>query len=121
MAKIQVNGASSGNDPDIQSQIIAALLQNGGVKRIQDTLKQRLDEENWSQDLRNYLINLFRSGEASTYDEAWNKVMQQMRAGGSTANGANGSTINLSIPQSAKDGGVEAVKKELTGVCVLDK
>ncbi|KAK6396138.1 hypothetical protein LTR65_010248 [Meristemomyces frigidus] len=123
--KIQVNGSSSGGDPSVQSQITMALLQNGGVKRIQDTLKQRLDDENWSENLRKYLIALFRSGEVNTYDEAWNKVMQQIRNGaqGGTVNGVNGGTAapDLSIPQSAKSGGVEAVKRELAEICMMDK
>ena len=73
--KIQVNGTTSGYSPDVQSQITTALLQNGGVKRIQETLQQRLDEEGWTQNLRDYVIRLFRSGEATTYDDAYNKVM----------------------------------------------
>lgn len=123
--KIQVNGSSSGTEPSVQSQITTALLQNGGVKRIQDTLKQRLDEENWSENLRKYLVQLFRSGEANTYDEAWNKVMQQIRAGSveGLTNGMNGVSTapDLSIPQSAKTSGVEAVKRELAEICVMEK
>ncbi|KAK5136861.1 hypothetical protein LTR08_001783 [Meristemomyces frigidus] len=120
-SKVQVNGGSCGSDISVQSQITAALLQNGGVKRIQDTLKQRLDEEGWSQNMREYVVQLFRSGEATTYDDAWTKVMHQIRAGNGAANGANGASApNLSIPQSAKDDGVEAVKKELIEVCEMD-
>merc|ERR1712130_823072 len=85
--KVQVNGASSGVEPALQSQITTALLQNGGVKRIQDTLKQRLDEEGWSENLRNHVTAMFRSGEAITYDDAMAKV----------------------------------VRKELMGICELDK
>ncbi|KAK5110975.1 hypothetical protein LTR85_000685 [Meristemomyces frigidus] len=122
--KVQVNGSSSGTDPSVQSQITAALLQNGGVKRIQDTMKQRLDEEGWSENLRNYLIQLFRSGEANTYEEAWNKVMLQTRGeGAGVTNGVNGdaAAVDLRIPQSAKTGGVEVVKKELAKICVMDR
>jgi len=119
--KVQVNGASSGSDPSIQSQITAALLQNGGVKRIQDTLRQRLDEDNWSQNLHEYCVRLFRSGEATTYDEALSKVMQQIRAGG-MSNGTNGAGApDLRISQAAKEGGVEVVKRELMDICVMEK
>ncbi|KAI6790662.1 hypothetical protein KC360_g7736 [Hortaea werneckii] len=118
--KVQVNGASSGVEPALQSQITTALLQNGGVKRIQDTLKQRLDEEGWSENLRNHVTAMFRSGEATTYDDAMAKVLQQIRAG--QDDGSNGAHASgLAIPQSAKDGGVEVVRKELMGICELDK
>ncbi|TKA32935.1 hypothetical protein B0A50_01161 [Salinomyces thailandicus] len=120
--KIQVNGTSSGHEPTLQSQISTALLQNGGVKRIQETLKQRLDEEGWSENLRKYVIELFRSGEAITYDDAWTKVMQQIRAGQNEkmGNGVNGTqTLSLSIPASAKEGGVEVVRKELMEICEM--
>ncbi|KAI6835609.1 hypothetical protein KC340_g6923 [Hortaea werneckii] len=118
--KVQVNGASSGVEPALQSQITTALLQNGGVKRIQDTLKQRLDEEGWSENLRNHVTAMFRSGEAITYDDAMAKVLQQIRAGQEEgSNGAHASS--LAIPQSAKDGGVEVVRKELMGICEMDK
>ncbi|KAK0266598.1 hypothetical protein LTR91_007465 [Friedmanniomyces endolithicus] len=108
---VQVNGTTSGHDPNVQSQISTALLQNGGVKRIQQTLQQRLDEEGWSQNLREYIVRLFRSGEATTYDDALGKVMQHIR-------GSAGEP-DLQIPQSAKQGGADAVRRELEKVCVM--
>lgn len=123
-SKVQVNGNSSGVEPNIQSQITTALLQNGGVKRIQDTLQQRLDEEGWSEALRKYVVEIFRGGEATTYDEALAKVMQQIRSGqnGTVSNGASGAhAADLSVPESAKTSGVEAVKKELMGICEMEK
>ena len=120
--KVSVNGSSSGNDPNIQSQITAALLQNGGVKRIENTLKQRLDEEGWSERMRNYIEHLFRSGEAVTFDDAWAKLMPLVNDAPGTANGANGTSApDIKIPQSAKDDGAEIVKKELTAIVVMDK
>ena len=120
-SKVPVNGASSGNELNFQSQVTAVLLSNGGVKRIQDTLKQRLDEEGWSERMRNYVEQLFRSGEAVTFDDAWAKLMPLVNDGPGTVNGANGANApNLKIPQSAKDDGVEIVKKELTEIVVMD-
>ena len=109
--KVQVNGASSGSDPNLQSQVTTAMLQNGGVKRIQETLQQRLDEAGWSQTLREYVLQLFRSGGAATYDEAHVKVMERVR-------GEQGDP-DLRIPQVAQQGGAEAVKRELEKVCVV--
>jgi len=119
--KVQVNGSTSGHDPDVQSQIITALLQNGGVARIQQKLRERLDEDGWSQNLREYIVKLFRSGEVETFEQAEKKVYQAIRVGGAM-NGAGGGVCapDLSIPQTAKDGGVEAVKKELRNVCKMD-
>ncbi|KAK5711238.1 hypothetical protein LTR15_012526 [Elasticomyces elasticus] len=112
-SKVQVNGSSSGQDVSLQSQISSALLQNGGVKRIQETLQQRLDEEGWSQNLREYVTRLFRSGEATTYEDALGKVMGRVRGGG------QGEGPDLTVPVSAKQGGAEAVRKELEGVLVV--
>ncbi|EMC95039.1 hypothetical protein BAUCODRAFT_72161 [Baudoinia panamericana UAMH 10762] len=112
--KVQVNGTTSGYEPNIQSQITAAMLQNGGVKRIQDTIRQRLDEAGWSQSVREYVTRMYRSGEATTYDDARTKVLQQIRGGSAAADGPD-----LSLPQIAKQDGAEAVRKELEKVCVM--
>jgi hypothetical protein len=117
---VSVNGASSGVDPQLQSDITRALIQNGGIKHIQDSIRQALDEEGWSQDLREYATRLFRSGEATTYPEAEKKIYQLINSGakGTTAGVAD---PDLRLPQSAKERGVEVVKKELQGVCKWDK
>lgn len=109
--KVQVNGNTSGHDQNIQSDITSALLANGGVKRIQETLQQRLDEAGWSQRLRDYVVQLFRSGEASSYEEAHSKVLQHVRG--------SGGDPDLSIPVTAKQGGAETVRRELEKVCVM--
>lgn len=123
--KISVNASSSGSDPSLQSQITTALLQNGGVLRIQSGLQQRLDEAGWSENLRDYTRTLFRSGEATTYDDALAKVMQQIKAEPqkASANGANGTSgvPDLQIPQKTKEGAAETVKQELEKICVLQR
>lgn len=123
--KIEINGATSGTDSALQNDITLALLQNGGVARIQRSLKERLDEAGWSQALREYVEHLMRSGEASTYDEVMGKVMQQIKAPptSSQSNGVNGSAHapNLRIPQSAKEGGAEQVRKELEQIVEMKK
>ena len=120
--KVTVNGATSASDPNIQSQITTALLQNGGVGRIQSTLRQQLDEAGWSENLRNYITQLFRSGECTTYFEAREKAMRYIvfegEEGDKMANG-NGQAPHLTIPRSAAEGGAEAVKKELHSICEM--
>ena len=122
--KTGIDSSTSGSSPDFQSQVTMALLQNGGVARIQATLQQRLDEAGWSQNLRDYVVGLYRSGEAVTYDDAMNKVMQQIRSGSGASNGAvNGAdgVPDLRIPEDAKKGGADAVKKELEQICEIKK
>jgi len=118
--KTPIDSSTSGSSPDFQSQVTMALLQNGGVARIQATLQQRLDEAGWSQNLREYVVGLYRSGEATTYDDAMNKVMQQIRSGSGAVNGEEG-TMDLRIPEDAKKGGADAVKKELEQICEMKK
>jgi len=59
------------------------------------------------------VIRLFRSGEATTYDDAYNKVMQHV--------GGSAGEPNLAVPRSAKEGGAEVLRKELEKVCVVEK
>ncbi|KAH9819313.1 Transcription factor e(y)2 [Teratosphaeria destructans] len=111
--KITVNGSSSGHDPALQSKINAALIQNGGVKRIQSTFQQALDEEGWSENLRKYIVELFRSGEVSTYPEAERRVYALI-------NGGEG-PYDLKVPESVQERGVAVVKNELRAVCEMEK
>ena len=124
--KISVNGSSTSSTPELQDQITLALLQNGGVGRIQTALQQRLDESGWTENLRSYVLQLFRSGECTTFFEAVEKVKKHINIEGvetTSKKGANGvsDVPNLSIPRPAAEGGVEAVKKELALVCELKK
>jgi hypothetical protein len=126
--KIPVSSASTtSSNPqtarDLQDQITLALLANGGIARIQTALRQRLDEAGWSENLREYVLNLFRSGECTSYFEAMEKVKARVRLEGrDDENGsANGHEGSLVVPVAAAEGGVEAVRKELEGVCEMRK
>lgn len=106
---------------DLQDQITLALLANGGIARIQTALRQRLDEAGWSENLREYVTQLFRSGECSTYFEAMEKVKSRVRLEGrdedAGVDGVDGA--DLVVPVTAAEGGVEAVRRELEGVCEM--
>ena len=108
---------------DLQDQITLALLSNGGIARIQTALRQRLDEAGWSENLREYVTQLFRSGECSTYFEAMEKVKARVRLEGRDEEDADGDGVkggvDLVVPVSAAEGGVEAVRRELEGVCEM--
>jgi len=106
---------------DLQDQITLALLANGGIARIQTALRQRLDEAGWSENLREYVTQLFRSGECSTYFEAMEKVKSRVRLEGRDEDenaGVDGGA-DLVVPVAAAEGGVEAVRRELEGVCEM--
>jgi hypothetical protein len=121
--KVVVNGASSGYTT--QDEITLALLQTGGVKRIQTALQQRLDEAGWSQNLREYVERLFRSGEVTTYDDALKLVMKCVVPDGSkgTANGdaAGLDAPNLHVPRDVLVDVADVVKKEVKKVVVMEK
>jgi delta-aminolevulinic acid dehydratase/porphobilinogen synthase len=106
---------------DLQDQITLALLANGGIARIQTALRQRLDEAGWSENLREYVTQLFRSGECLTYFEAMEKVKARVRLEGrdEEADGVADGGADLVVPVAAAEGGVEAVRRELEGVCEM--
>jgi len=110
---------------DLQDQITLALLANGGIARIQTALRQRLDEAGWSENLREYVTGLFRSGECTTYFEAMEKVRARVRLEGrdedadAEAEGIKAGSGDLVVPVAAAEGGVEAVRRELEGVCEM--
>ena len=116
--QVAINGDTSGWNPTVQDQVTLALAANGGLKRIQATLKQRLDEKGWSEDLRNYCTRLFRSGAAVTYDDALTIVMRRIQAGAADPEGADDGVPapNLSIPKDVQQAGADAVKKELAPI-----
>jgi hypothetical protein len=116
---LHVNGDSHGWDPDLRSAITLQLQQNGGLTRIQSTLRQRLDAAGWSQALKEYCTHLFRSGAATTYDEAWDIVMKRINLNGDLdANDVpNGvPPPDLSIPEDARVDGAAVVKREVRQV-----
>ncbi|KAF2718446.1 hypothetical protein K431DRAFT_135125 [Polychaeton citri CBS 116435] len=124
--KVAVNGSTSGASPSTQDAITQALLQNGGVSRIQRALRQRLDEQGWSENLRKYIIAQLRSGDSKTYSELRDKLEGIIKVegvnGAALGNGSvDGNTENLVVSRDAAMGGVEAIKRELEKVCEMEK
>ena len=107
-----VNGTNPDYDLTNQHKITLALAQNGGLKRIEDTMRQRLDEAGWSQNVKEYATKLFRSGEATTFDDAYGAILKQININGEGHARAPGAP-DLRIPRDAKVGGAEALKKEV--------
>lgn len=114
--KATITPDAHASDIGLQNNITLLLVSNGGVKRIQDTLQQRLDEAGWSQSLREYVDRLFRSGEATTFDDAMKKVLAAINNGSAVGDG-----LDLTIPAQAKEDGAEVVKRELKGIVEFKK
>lgn len=119
--KVSVNGTTSAYSPTVQDSINLALLQNGGIKRIQSAFQDRLEAAGWTQNVRDYVERLFRSGDAATYDEAMRMIMQNMGDIGGSGGGSGGnvSAPDLAIPLEVVKDGAEVVKKELKGILTL--
>ena len=122
MTQIPVDSSSTGWEPTIQDSINLTLATNGGIKRIEAVMQQRLDENGWSQNLREYVTKLLRSGEASTYDECLAKVMAAVTGGKEGAvNGARGGVEgapDLRMPEDARQDAAGAVKREILPLLV---
>lgn len=119
---IPVDSNTSGWEPTVQDQINLALATNGGIKRIEAVMKQRLDEAGWTQNLKEYVTKLLRSGEATTYDDCLAKVMAAIEGKADTnmVNGASGDipAPDLKMPEDAKQDAARAVKKEMKPLLV---
>lgn len=116
--KVSVNGSTSGYNPSTQDEINHALVASGGVRRIQEVFERRLDEVGWTQHLRDYVERLFRSGEATTYDEALRAVTQHISLQSPSEEGRVG---ELTIPRDVAKDAAESVKKELKNVVEMEK
>lgn len=116
--KVPVNGTTSAFKPSFQDEVNLALLQNGGIKRIQTTFQERLEAAGWTQNVRDYVERLFRSGDAASYDEAMRMVLQNVSIGEGGGGNANGSAPDLTIPRDVVKDGSDFVKKELRAVTV---
>jgi len=115
---------------ELRNNIYSALLSGDGIRNIEGTLDRQLAESGFKDELRRYVTDLFRSGQATTVDEAkvlaMDKIRQQMadeQANGSNGvNGTNGnhaddSKYDLKIPHKAVVEGTKTVRRELEKVC----
>lgn len=116
---------------ELRNNIYSALLSGDGIRNIEGTLDRQLAEAGFKDELRRYVTDLFRSGQASTVEEArtlaMEKIKQQMREEqGNATNGVNGINGNhpedsqkydLKIPHKALVEGTKSVRRELEKVC----
>ncbi|CAG5182804.1 uncharacterized protein ALTATR162_LOCUS10343 [Alternaria atra] len=130
---VTTSQAQSGISQDLRNNIYSALLSGDGIRNIESTLDESLRASGFKDALRAYITDLFRSGQATTCEEARNlamqKIREQTRGLGDESNGVNGTNgttngngenrdeVDLKIPKSAIDAGAKTVMKELEKVC----
>ncbi|KAF2126559.1 hypothetical protein P153DRAFT_297523 [Dothidotthia symphoricarpi CBS 119687] len=117
--------AQSTIPPTTRNQIYTALLSGDGIRNIESTMTHELQASGFMDQLKDYITDLFRSGQATTMEQArtmaMDKIKQQQR-GAKSANGANGSAseaveYDLKVPQKAVAAGAKTVQRELEKVC----
>ena len=126
--------AQNGISPELRNNIYAALLSDGGIRNIESVLDEQLRASGFRDELRRYITHLFRSGQATSVEQARNlaleKIKEQMRSRSEEhsngTNGVNGTSngndeeadeYKLTIPDAAVKQGAKTVKKELEKVC----
>ena len=79
---------------DLQDDLTTALLSSGAIPRISQSMTHELQLAGWTTNLREYVQQLLRSGECTTYNEIMARVLAEVRSSpntnGPTSNGING-------------------------------
>jgi hypothetical protein len=112
---------------DLHGQLTALLLANNSIPRIEAALAHELAASGFTANLRAYVTQLVRSGEAGSFADLVRAVNGRVRVGGKDANGDSskgagaeaGVAAGLAIPQSVVKEGVRAVRRELDTVVDL--
>ncbi|KAH7371046.1 hypothetical protein BKA66DRAFT_425039 [Pyrenochaeta sp. MPI-SDFR-AT-0127] len=134
---ITTDQAQSGISQEFRNNIYSALLSEGGIRNIESTLDEQLRASGFKDELKRYITDLFRSGQATTAEEARNlameRIKEQMRSASSESS-TNGTTelngisngisedagdYKLKIPDAAVKEGTKTVMKELEKVCEI--
>lgn len=114
---------------DLRNNIYSALLSGEGIRNIEATLDRQLAESGFKDELRRYVTDLFRSGQATSVDEAralaMERIRQHLQGDDGQSNGTNGiygangeeQKYDLKIPNKAIMEGTKTVRRELEKVC----
>lgn len=117
---------------ELRNNIYGALLSGEGIRNIEATLDRQLAESGFKDELRRYVTDLFRSGQAATVEEARVLAMDKIREQSRESNGTNGvhgtngnhvdsAEYDLKIPNKAVVEGTKTVRKELEKVCEINE
>lgn len=132
---VTTSQAQSGISQELRNNIYSALLSGDGIRNIETTLDECLRSTGFRDNLKTYITFLFRSGQATTAEEAYRLAMDKIRehmrdASAELSNGTNGThgstngngdaadaDVDLKIPKEAISKGTKVVMKELEKVC----
>lgn len=129
MSKVQVNEDSHYDLDSVEGQIVGALIANGSIPRIQESLLHELQASGWTTKLRAFVTDLMRGGEATRFDDLMERVLEEAMKGvdGERTRNVNGTTTNgnrpgqeLRIPDAAVKEGIKVVRRELEKVCEVE-
>lgn len=118
--KLAVDESTSySTQPATQSQLTTALVDHGSIPIIQNALLHELQASGWSQNLRNHVTQLMRSGECTKYDDLMDRILDQALSG-LDADSSDTDAASLAIPPQAITQAIKVVKKELDKICQVD-
>ena len=116
----------------LRNNIYSTLLSTGGIRNIESALTQLLQTSGFQYHLRAYITDLFRTGQATTANEAYELAMARIRecmAAGERETGGNGvngdmevvvEALDLRLPSDVVREGSRVVKRELERVVVIE-
>lgn len=117
---------------DLRNSIYSSLLSSGGIRNIESTLTQLLQSTGFQASLRAYITDLFRTGQATTANEAYDLAMTRIKecmADGAEKSGAN-EHVNgdgevedlgdLELPTEVVTEGSKVVRRELEKVVEIE-
>ncbi|KAH6642086.1 hypothetical protein C7974DRAFT_408671 [Boeremia exigua] len=115
---------------NLRNSIYSSLLSSGSIRTIESTLTQLLQSTGFQAALRAYITDLFRTGQATTANEAFGLAMGRVReCMAEGAEGANGGERNgsgdgeegaLRVPDEVVKEGCKVVRRELERVVVIE-
>jgi hypothetical protein len=113
--------------PHLHDTLSTALLEARSIPAIEKVLSQSLAEAGWTNDLRNYIQKLVRTGECTNYQQILQRVLGEVTTGKEArTNGAADKDKDkgeeggeLKIPEKVVREGVKVVRKELERVVTV--
>ncbi|KAI8932031.1 hypothetical protein NX059_010925 [Plenodomus lindquistii] len=133
---VQVTPAQANNGISLalRNNIYSALLSGPGIRNIEATLDESLRSSGFRDNLKTYITYLFRSGQATTAEEAYRLAMEKIRETMSEMNGKadtngnghadgddgeGGPEVDLKIPKEVVNKGTKVVMRELEKACEI--
>lgn len=105
----------------LRNSIYSTLLSSGGIRSIESTLTQLLQSSGFQASLRAYITDLFRTGQATTANEAFNLAMTRIKeCMAEEGDGGEEGEGDLRLPDGVVKEGSRVVRRELERVVVIE-